>query len=86
MSAEPVGFRNLGNSCYMNATLQALAAAEPWRAYFDAGEAVHDVNSTSKFGAQGKLAVAYHDLLQSLTIATKAVSPTKFKEVLVANK
>ena len=47
-----IGLSNLGNTCFMAATLQALGHVAPWRAYFVSGEYAYDLNTASAFGMQ----------------------------------
>jgi len=70
----PVGLRNLGNTCYMNATVQAL------RAIPELQNALKDYVPTT--GPQALLTGAMRDLYDSMGRTTEGFPPYSFLQVL----
>ncbi|KAG7087727.1 hypothetical protein E1B28_013673 [Marasmius oreades] len=77
---RPVGFVNLGNTCYMNATVQALRAIPELQASL--GVSQEGQPSTSAVPSLSGLPASLRGLYDSLTRTTDAVNPTGFLNVL----
>ena len=58
------GGHNLGNTCFMNSSIACLSNCSELTAYFLTGKYKHDINKKNKLGLQGKLATAWHGLLE----------------------
>ena len=77
------GFRNLGNSCYMNSVLQCLLATAPLAKYILDSVYVEDINKTNPLGTGGRIA-------EELAVLTRvahsgnyrSVSPFDFKRTI----
>ena len=57
------GLNNMGNTCFMNSTLQCLAHTEPIRTYFLSGEYTKDLNRENPLGTGGELATQFANLI-----------------------
>lgn len=67
------GLQNLGNSCYMNASLQCLSHLKPLTKFFITNEYLNELNTENRDGTKGELAKRYAELLQDLWLN---LSPT----------
>ena len=89
MSETPVrryhaaGLANLGNTCFMNSTLQCLAHTTPLQRYFLTGDYDRDLNKDNPLGTGGELATQFAQLLGELWNQRQAVVyPRNFKYTL----
>jgi ubiquitin C-terminal hydrolase len=60
------GLYNIGNTCYMNSSLQCLAHTVPFIIHYLSGKYREEINESNPLGCGGKLARAFGDLMMEL--------------------
>ncbi len=61
-----VGLHNMGNTCYMNSSIQCISHTPILRDYFTSKAYLNDINRTNPLGYQGRLAQVSSVLINSL--------------------
>ncbi|XP_058856911.1 ubiquitin carboxyl-terminal hydrolase 32 isoform X3 [Acipenser ruthenus] len=74
------GLSNLGNTCFMNSSIQCVSNTQPLTQYFISGRHLYELNRTNPIGMRGHMAKCYGDLVQELWSGTqKNVAPLKLR-------
>uniref|UniRef100_A0A3Q3XKY1 Ubiquitin carboxyl-terminal hydrolase 32 n=1 Tax=Mola mola TaxID=94237 RepID=A0A3Q3XKY1_MOLML len=74
------GLSNLGNTCFMNSSIQCVSNTKPLTDYFISGKHLYELNRTNPIGMRGHMAKCYGDLMMELWSGTqKNVAPLKLR-------
>ncbi|XP_064206153.1 ubiquitin carboxyl-terminal hydrolase 32-like [Anguilla rostrata] len=74
------GLSNLGNTCFMNSSIQCVSNTKPLTEYFTSGRHLYELNRINPMGMRGHMAKCYGDLVQELWSGTqKNVAPLKLR-------
>ncbi|CAD8149615.1 unnamed protein product [Paramecium octaurelia] len=86
-----VGLKNLGNKCYMNASIQLLSNLQPLSDYFIEDFQLTEINRKNPISTQGLATVAFANLIKSiwqmdiqkLTVkGTPIIIPEEFNKII----
>ncbi|KAH9945764.1 cysteine proteinase [Amylocystis lapponica] len=74
------GLKNLGNTCYMNSTIQCLSATVPFTQFFTNGRWKSAINMVNPIGTKGNLAHAFANILRDMWQGElQCLSPVTFR-------
>ena len=73
-----IGLYNLGNTCYMNCSLQCLSHTEDLTKYFFKNYFQNEINLESKFGSRGVLLKTYSDIINLMWFSDKQILNPRF--------
>ena len=77
------GLNNLGNSCYLNTSIQCLSSCWEITNYFLRDIYKNDINENNPLGSNGKLCEAYSEIIKIIWIGKEKIyTPKKFKKIL----
>ena len=78
-----VGLGNIGNTCYMDTSLQCLSNCKILTEYFLEDKYKKFINVNNPIGSQGKLVESYAELIKHLWYGQKSsIEPYSFKETI----
>lgn len=80
-----VGLHNLGNSCFLNSTVQCLNHIEPLTQFFLQEKYSKDLNKRNPLGSGGNVAVAYASLLKKMWAGKHSILVPRLLKQTVAN-
>ncbi|XP_027900854.1 ubiquitin carboxyl-terminal hydrolase 32 isoform X3 [Xiphophorus couchianus] len=74
------GLSNLGNTCFMNSSIQCVSNTKPLSDYFLSGRHLYELNRINPIGMRGHMAKCYGDLVLELWSGTqKSIAPLKLR-------
>ena len=74
---------NLGNTCFMNSSIACLSNCTELTTYFLSGKYKQSINTKNKYGLGGKLAKAWHGLLEEYwNSSAKSGNPSNVKSTV----
>ncbi|CDO68378.1 hypothetical protein BN946_scf184815.g25 [Trametes cinnabarina] len=80
------GLKNLGNTCYMNSTIQCLSATVPFARFFTDGRWKSAINMVNPMGTKGNLAAAFASILRDMWQGEgSTLSPVTFRRSLCSH-